>query len=137
MNYDSHAPRASRVPRAIGVVLLTALAFAAALSGCRREDVREFTVDIPGLTQENKQKVVDAFTVRKPGQPPRVYEGIRPDTFSFDFEKKTLTMKYDSMKIAKTNIRMLIEAAGVEVHFPSNNASGVAGYLDYKPASAD
>jgi hypothetical protein len=46
-------------------------------------------------------------------------------------------MKYDSMKIAKTNIRMLIEAAGVEVHFPSNNASGVAGYLDYKPASAD
>jgi hypothetical protein len=118
-------------------VLLAALAFAAALSGCRREDVREFTVEIPGLTQENKQKVVDAFTVRKPGQPPRVYEGIRPDTFSFDFGKKTLTMKYDSMKIAKTNIRMLIEAAGVEVHFPSNNASGVAGYLDYKPASAD
>ena len=137
MNYDSHAPRASRAPRAIGVVLLTALAVAAALSGCRREDVREFTVEIPGLTQENRQKVVDAFTVRKPGQPPRVYEGIRPDTFSFDFGKRTLTMKYDSMKIAKTNIRMLIEAAGVEVHFPSNNASGVAGYLDYKPASAD
>ena len=131
MSYDSHAPRASRVPRAIGVVLLAALAFAAALSGCRREDVREFTVEIPGLTQENRQKVVDAFTVRKPGQNPHVYEGIR------DFGKKTLTMKYDSMKIAKTNIRMLIEAAGVEVHFPSNNASGVAGYLDYKPASAD
>ena len=137
MSYDSHAPRASRAPSAIGVVLLAALAFAAAFSGCRREDVREFTVEITGLTQENRQKVVDAFTVRKPGQNPHVYEGIRPDTFSFDFEKKTLTMKYDSMKIAKTNIRMLIEAAGVEVHFPSNNASGVAGYLDYKPASAD
>ena len=134
MSYDSHAPRA---PRAIGVVLLAALAFAAALSGCRREDVREFTVEIPGLTQENKQKVVDAFTIRKPGQTPHVYDGISPGTFTFDFDKKTLTMKYDSMKIAKTNIRMLIEAAGVEVHFPSNNASGVAGYLDYKPASAD
>ena len=119
------------------MTFIAAVAMVAALSGCRREDVREFTVDIPGLTQENKQKVVDAFTVRKPGQPPRVYEGIRPDTFSFDFGKRTLTMKYDSMKIAKTNIRMLIEAAGVEVHFPSNNASGVAGYLDYKPASAD
>ena len=119
------------------MTFIAAVAMVAALSGCRREDVREFTVEIPGLTQENKQKVVDAFTVRKPGQPPRVYEGIRPDTFSFDFGKKTLTMKYDSMKIAKTNIRMLIEAAGVEVHFPSNNASGVAGYLDYKPASAD
>ena len=119
------------------MTFIAAVAMVAAFSGCRREDVREFTVDIPGLTQENKQKVVDAFTVRKPGQPPRVYDGIRPDTFSFDFGKKTLTMKYDSMKIAKTNIRMIIEAAGVEVHFPSNNASGVAGYLDYKPASAD
>jgi hypothetical protein len=118
-------------------MIIAVAAMAAALSGCRREDVREFTVEIPGLTQENRQKVVDAFTVRKPGQPPHVYEGIRPDTFSFDFGKRTLTMKYDSMKIAKTNIRMLIEAAGVEVHFPSNNASGVAGYLDYKPASAD
>ena len=136
MSYDSHAPRASRAPHAISVVLLTALAFAAALSGCRREDVREFTVEIPGLMQENKQKVVDAFTLRKPGQPPHVYDGIRPDTFVFDFDKKTLTMKYDSMKIAKTNIRMLIEAAGVEVHFPSNT-TGVAGYIDYKPASAD
>ena len=136
MSYDSHAPRASRVPHAISVVLLTALAFAAALAGCRREDVREFTVEIPGLTQESTQKVVDAFTLRKPGQPPRVYDGIRPDTFAFDFDKKTLTMKYDSMKIAKTNIRMLIESAGVEVHFPSNT-TGIAGYIDYKPASAD
>jgi hypothetical protein len=118
-------------------MIIAVAAMAAALSGCRREDVREFTVEIPGLTQENRQKVVDAFTIRKPGQTPHVYDGIRPDTFAFDFDKKTLTMKYDSMKIAKTNIRMLIEAAGVEVHFPSNNASGVAGYLDYKPASAD
>jgi hypothetical protein len=118
-------------------MIIAVAVMAAALSGCRREDVREFTVEIPGLTQENRQKVVDAFTIRKPGQTPHVYDGIRPDTFSFDFEKRTLTMKYDSMKIAKTNIRMLIEAAGVEVHFPSNNASGVAGYLNYKPASAD
>lgn len=118
-------------------MIIAVAVMAAALSGCRREDVREFTVEIPGLTQENRQKVVDAFTIRKPGQTPHVCDGIRPDTFAFDFEKRTLTMKYDSMKIAKTNIRMLIEAAGVEVHFPSNNASGVAGYLDYKPASAD
>lgn len=117
-------------------MIMAAFAAVAVLSGCRREDVREFTVEIPGLTQENKQKVVDAFTLRKPGQTPRVYDGIRPDTFVFDFDKKTLTMKYDSMKIAKTNIRMLIESAGVEVLFPSN-ATGVAGYIDYKPASAD
>ncbi len=107
-----------------------------AIAGCRREDVREFTVEIPGLTKENKQKVVEAFTIKKAGQPPRVYDGIRTDTFKFDFDKKTLAMKYDSMKIAHTNIRMLIQDAGVEVAFPSNT-TGVAGYLDVKPASVE
>lgn len=46
-------------------------------------------------------------------------------------------MKYDSMKIAHTNIRMLLQEAGLEVVFPKNNKSGVAGYLDVKPASVD
>ncbi len=107
-----------------------------ALAGCRREDVREFTVEIPGLTEANKQKVAEAFIIKKAGQPPRIYDGIRPDTFKFDFAKKTLTMKYDSMKIAHTNIRMLIQEAGVEVAFPSNT-TGVAGYLNVKPASVE
>ncbi len=114
--------------------LLLVLVAVAALAGCRREDVRAFTVEIPGLTRENRQKVVDAFTIRKAGMPPRVYEGIQMDSFAFDFEKKTLTMRYDSMKIAHTNIRMLIQEAGIEVSFPSNT-TGVAGYLDVKPPS--
>lgn len=114
------------------MVAMIVLAFA----GCRREDIREFTVEIPGLTQENRQKVAEAFIINKPGQPPRIYDGIRPDTFKFDFEKKTLTMQYDSMKIAHTNIRMLIQDAGVEVAFPSNT-SGIAGYLNEKPASVE
>jgi len=111
--------------------IIAILTFAAVLSGCRREDVREFTVEIPGLTAENRNIVVDAFKIRKPGQAERVYEGIYPDSFRFDLERKTLTMRYDSMKIAKTNIRMLIQDKGVEVHFPSN-ATGVAGYVDRK-----
>ena len=105
-----------------------------AVCGCRREDIVEFTIDIPGLTQENKGKIVEAFTVRKNEQV-HVYDGIRPDSFEFDFAKKTLKMKYDSMKIAQTNIRMLIESAGVEVAFPSNT-TGVAGYLNARPVSS-
>lgn len=116
--------------------LLIAIASLAALSGCRREDIREFTVQLPSLTEADKQKVVEAFTIRSQGRPPRVYEGIFTDSFKFDFEKKTLTMKYDSMKIAQTNIRMLIEGKGVEVLFPSNT-TGVAGYLDVKPKSVE
>lgn len=115
----------------IGVVAALAL-----LGGCRREDIRECTVVMPKLTEADRAKVVEAFTSRKKGQPDRVYDGIFLDTFVFDFANKTLTMKYDSMKIAQTNIRMLIQQSGVEVLFPSNT-TGVAGYLDVKPASVE
>ena len=115
---------------------LIAIVSLAVLCGCRREDIREFTVEMPSLTEADKSKVVDAFTIRSPGRPPRVYEGIFTDSFKFDFDKKTLTMKYDSMKIAQTNIRMLIQGKGVEVVFPTNT-TGVAGYLDVKPKSVE
>ena len=118
------------------LLLLIAITAVATMSGCRREDIREFTVEMPSLTEADKSKVVDAFTIRSPGRPPRVYEGIFIDSFKFDFGKKTLTMKYDSMKIAQTNIRMLIESKGVEVVFPTNT-TGVAGYLDVKPKSVE
>lgn len=119
----------TRAAKLIAVMALVAIC------GCRREDIVEFTVEVPGLTQENKGKIVEAFTARRNGQSPHVYDGIKPDTFEFDFEKKTLKMKYDSMKIAQTNIRMLIESAGVEVTFPSNT-TGVAGYLNARPVSS-
>ena len=117
-------------------MLMLAVVMVAFLAGCRREDIREFTVEMPSLTEADKSKVVDAFTIRSPGRPPRVYEGILSDSFKFDFDKKTLTLKYDSMKIAQTNIRMLIQGKGVEVVFPTNT-TGVAGYLDVKPKSVE
>ena len=117
-------------------LLLIAITAVATMSGCRREDIREFTVEMPSLTEADKSKVIDAFTIRSPGRSPRVYEGIFTDSFKFDFDKKTLTMKYDSMKIAQTNIRMLIESKGIEVVFPTNT-TGVAGYLDVKPKSVE
>ena len=117
-------------------LLLITIVALAALSGCRREDIREFTIEMPSLTEADKSKVVDAFTIRSQGRPPRVYEGIFIESFKFDFDKKTLTMKYDSMKIAQTNIRMLIQSKGVDVVFPTNT-TGVAGYLDVKPKSVE
>ena len=117
-------------------VLLLSLAV---LSGCRREDVRELTVTIPSMTPADSNRVVRAFVIGDPRRPrdAHFYEGIDPKSFRFDFNQKTLTMTYDSMKIAHTNIRMLLQDAGLEVVFPENNKSGVAGYLDVKPASVD
>lgn len=111
------------IPLVLFAIALTAF------SGCRREDIREFTVDIPGLTPENTNKVVQAFWLADPYNPRggRYREGIDIETFRFDLEKKKLTMKYDSMKTAHTNIRMLIQDAGIEVFFPSNT-TGRAGY---------
>jgi len=99
------------------IILLVALC---ATSGCRREDVREYTFSIPGLTEANKAQVVAALAK---------YNGVKKDSYVWDLGKKTLTLKYDSMQVARTNIRMAIEAKGVQVDFPANE-TGKAGYVD-------
>ena len=79
------------------------------VSGCRREDVREMTVSIPGLTEANKAKVVEALAK---------YNGIQKDSYVWDMGAKTLTLRYDSMQIAQANIRYAIDEKGVKVAFP-------------------
>jgi len=79
------------------------------LSGCRREDVREMTVSMPGLTEANKATVVEAL---------QKYNGIDKGSYVWDMSKKTLTLRYDSMQIAQSNIRYAIDEKGVKVAFP-------------------
>ncbi len=100
------------------ISLLLVLSLFAALAGCRREDVRECTFSIPGLTESNRTTVVQALSK---------YAGIAKDSYRWDFAAKTLTLRYDSMQIAQTNIRMAIAERGVEVEFPTNT-TGRAGY---------
>jgi hypothetical protein len=76
------------------------------LAGCRREDVREFKLEIPTLNASNQATVVEALAK---------YNGIRKDSYQWDLEAKTLTLKYDSMQIAKENIRQAIEAKNISV----------------------
>ena len=78
-------------------------------AGCRRTDVREMTVSIPGLSQTNKAVVVQSLAK---------YDGVKKDSYGGDFEGKTLKLKYDSMKIAQSNIRYAIDESGVAVDFP-------------------
>lgn len=95
--------------------ILTALF---ALAGCRRTDVREFTVHVPGLSETNKAAIVQALSK---------YNGVEKDSFRWDMSGKTLTLRYDSMSVAHTNIRMAIAEKGIEVSFPSNT-TGRAGH---------
>ena len=78
--------------------------------GCRREDVREMTVSLPGLAEADKAKVVEALAK---------YNGIEKDSYKWDMNAKTLTLRYDSMQVAQANIRYAIDEKGVKVAFPA------------------
>jgi len=75
-------------------------------AGCRRTDVRDYTLTLPGLTEANRAQVVEALSK---------YAGVQKDSYRFDFAKKTFSLMYDSMQIARTNIRMAIQEKGLEV----------------------
>ncbi len=88
------------------------------LSSCRREDVREMTVTIPGLAESNKATIVAALAK---------YNGIQKDSYQWDLNAGTLKLRYDSMQIAQANIRYAIDEKGIAVSFPSNT-TGRAGH---------
>ena len=88
------------------------------LSSCRREDVREMTVTIPGLAESNKATIVAALSK---------YNGVLKDSYQWDFKAGTLKLRYDSMQIAQANIRYAIDENGIAVSFPSNT-TGRAGH---------
>ena len=83
--------------------------FSLLFCGCRREDIREMTVSMPGLTESNKAKVVEAL---------QKYNGIDKGSYVWDMNAKTLTLRYDSMQIAQANIRYAIDEKGIKVAFP-------------------
>ena len=96
---------------------LIPLSLSLLLSGCRREDVREMTVSMPGLTEADKAKVVEAL---------QKYNGIQKDSYVWDMNAKTLTLRYDSMQIDQANVRYAIDEKGVKVAFPekTDNRAG-------------
>ena len=99
------------------------------LGGCRREDIREMTVSLPDLTEANSAKVVDALKVVDPNDARRTryLGGVYEDSFRFDYANRTLTLRYDSMKIAQANIRYAIDEKGLKVKFPEKTDDR-AGY---------
>ena len=75
------------------------------------------TVSMPSLTEAQKATVVAALSK---------YSGVRKDSYVWDMQAKTLTLKYDSMQIAQANIRYAIDEKGVKVAFPekTDNRAG-------------
>lgn len=87
-------------------VLLTLGALA--LSGCRVSDVRDMTVNVPGMTSE-----ADAQRIRTALSP---LSGIDREHTSFDIAGRTVRVRYDSMVIAHKNIEIAIAEAGYDAN---------------------
>ena len=81
---------------------LLAIALLAA-AGCRRTDVRDFTVSIPEMTPTDAPAIAGALSQ---------YAGIDKASLKFDTAAKTLSLRYDSMQLAKKNIELSIAQAG-------------------------
>ena len=90
-------------------IFLLGFALLSVLPGCRRTDVREMTVSMPGLVEADKPKIVALLSK---------YAGVKKDSFRWDMQAKTLTLSYDSMQVAQANIRYAIDENGIKVAFP-------------------
>ena len=98
------------------ILILSALVLS--LAGCRRTDVREMTVEMQSLSAADKSKVVEALAR---------FGGVKKDSYQWDANAKTLTLRYDSMQVAQANIRYAIDEKGVKVVFPKKTDNH-AGY---------
>ena len=87
-----------------------------ALVGCRRTDVREFTVSIPGMTAADAPAISAALAP---------YAGIERSSLKFDPQAKTLTLRYDSMQLAKKNIELSLAKAGFTANGVTPESVGV------------
>lgn len=83
------------------ILVIVAVVFA--LVGCRRTDVRSFAVVVPQATEADVPALKAALAP---------YGGVEQGTVKFDAATHRLTMRYDSMQLAKKNIEMAIAAIG-------------------------
>ena len=112
------------------ILLLSLIAIASFTEGCRREDFREHVFEVPGMTQANTNSIKERLFV---------YDGVDMKSLDFNLEKKTLKVRFDSMRIAQTNIRAAIEGKKeiegndedkkIEVTYPEKSGES-AGYIN-------
>ena len=84
-------------------IFLSVLTVLFALAGCRRTDVRDFAVEIPSATEADVPAIAACLSP---------YAGVERGSLKFDASKRVLTLRYDSMQLARKNIEMAIAGIG-------------------------
>lgn len=90
------------------LILLFPLLGVLLFSGCRETDVREMTINVPGMTDD-----ADVQRIRKALAP---LNGVNKGDAVFDLKGKKIALKYDSMVIAKKNIEIAVAEAGYDAN---------------------
>ena len=88
---------------------------AMAASSCRQHDYQTRIFYLPGLKNEECAKLV-SNVLSQQMQLPSMNDSMKPETIKFDFEKRTMTVEYDSMKTELKNIEHAIARAGFAVN---------------------
>ena len=95
------------IARLFGKVALMAAVAVCLVAGCRRTDERDFEVSIPKMTAESEPAIRQSLAG---------FAGVEKTSLKFDQKAKKLTLRYDSMQLAKKNIEMAIAKAGFEAN---------------------
>ena len=59
---------------------------------------------IPSMAPADRDRVTAALCV---------YDGVKRDSLKFDFEGHAVSLRYDSMRVAKKNLEMAVAALGL------------------------
>lgn len=78
------------------------------LGGCRVSDVRELTIDVPGMAADS-----DVQRIRQALAP---LNGVNKDQAVYDVKSHKIKLTFDSMVIANKNIEIAIAEAGYDAN---------------------
>jgi copper chaperone CopZ len=86
--------------------LLAALCLLAAISGsgCRKADIRTFTISVPEMKNQACATVIVNTLIRD--------QAVRGEDIRVDLEKRAVTVKYDSLQRAQKNLVFAIARTG-------------------------
>jgi copper chaperone CopZ len=90
------------------MLMVFSLAGALLMSGCRVSDIRELTVQVPGMAAES-----DVQRIRQALAP---LNGVNKEQAVYNVTNRTIKVTFDSMVVANKNIEIAIAEAGYEAN---------------------
>jgi len=88
-------------------IMATCLLLMALASGCRKNDFKTLTIQVPDMKNEACEQVVRRALGAMPG--------LKPETVRFDLEAGTVTFTYDTLLASDKNAEHMIARAGFRV----------------------